>query len=192
MRRHEGTDELTAFLNARDQDRSRRRKPHHLEQGVYLQTQPCFCVTLCARRHRLPFLNEWLAELVTGAISHYQRRRHWSVYAYCLMPDHLHLIVRLLPSAGSPNAVEPDSDEQAELGLKEIIARLKSYTTSQGAWKVGLQGSLWQRDLYDHVGRSYEDFTAQCRYVLNNPVRAGLVEDWEEYPWSGILDEWRF
>ncbi len=192
MPRYDDFDEVTDFLNARDLRRSRRRKNHHLDAPAYRQVEPCYCLTLCARSHGKPFLLNSVAAEVVQAIRHPRDRGQCAVYAYCLMPDHLHIILRLVP-AGATSAGEFDSveDEPAQ-GLKAIVANFKRYTTTQVAWRHGLTGRLWQRDFYDHVGRKSDDIEAQCRYVLNNPVRAGLTEDWQDYPWCGILDEWRW
>jgi len=45
----------------------------------------------------------------------------------------------------------------------------------------------WQKDFYDHVLRKNEDMVAQIKYILDNPVRRGLVSSWDEYPFSGSI-----
>ena len=50
-----------------------------------------------------------------------------------------------------------------------------------------LQGTKWQKDFYDHVIRKSEDIAVQVRYILDNPVRKGLVPTWEEYPFKGSI-----
>jgi len=45
----------------------------------------------------------------------------------------------------------------------------------------------WQKDFYDHIIRTNEDIAAQVRYVLDNPVRKGLVLLWQEYPFKGSI-----
>ena len=52
---------------------------------------------------------------------------------------------------------------------------------------LGWQGPFWQASYYDHVVRRDEDIEAVRDYVLENPVRAGLVENAEDYPCSGSL-----
>ena len=74
------------------------------------------------------------------------------------------------------------------LALPTFLARFKRFTTTQIAWKEGLHGRLWQRDYYDHIARDPADVQAQCRYVLNNPVRKGLVDEWTDYPWARMLE----
>ena len=47
--------------------------------------------------------------------------------------------------------------------------------------------ACWQSDFYDHIFRRDESFANQIRYIANNPVRRGLVENWEHYPCTGSI-----
>lgn len=53
---------------------------------------------------------------------------------------------------------------------------------------------FWQKDYYDHIIRRPEDVQKHVRYILDNPVRKGLVDDWKKYPFKGStlhdFDEW--
>ena len=48
---------------------------------------------------------------------------------------------------------------------------------------LGRKGRVWQVESFDHVVRSSEGLDAKIQYVLDNPVRRGLVAEWTEYPW---------
>ncbi len=88
--------------------------------------------------------------------------------AYSLMPDHVHLVLE---------------GKSAEANLKSLIL---SWNTMTGyAWRMVNSGRLWQSGYYDHVLREGENVLAVARYVLMNPVRAGLVKDAREYELSG-------
>ena len=86
---------------------------------------------------------------------------------FCLMPDHLHLLLRV-----------------GQAGLVEVVGDVKSRTTREW-WAHGGGGALWQRSFYDHGIRGSRDFDETVRYIVENPVKAGLVEDWAEYPFVG-------
>jgi len=178
---------VEALLNAGDEENSRRRRLHHLPDPCYADSHVVYCVTLCARHHGAPFLHAPVAEGVLAALRFYREKRFWIVYAYCLMPDHLHAILRLPEPDAAPAVPDPAAPPQ---NLKRLISDYKRYTTTQVAWRHGFHGKLWQRDFYDHLARGSKDAEAQCRYVLENPVRKGLVKEWGDYPWSGSMDEW--
>ncbi|MHB1457654.1 MAG: transposase [Armatimonadota bacterium] len=69
-----------------------------------------------------------------------------------------------------------------------IIASFKSYTTKLW-WEYGGEGPLWQKSSYDEVVDNAEGVDRLILYVLNNPVRKGMVDHWEDYHYSGIMHE---
>ena len=75
-------------------------------------------------------------------------------------------------------------------GVLEHVARFKSFTTTQCWWKIGGHHNLWQKSSYDSVIRYNDSVEDAVAYVLNNPVRKGLVEYWEQYPYAAIVDQW--
>ena len=103
-----------------------------------------------------------------------RQRYNYALYAYCLMPDHVHLLV--MPKGDSPTI------------LPSFVGAFKSLST-RAFWRVGGEDTLWQQHYYDHVVRDDESLSAIGEYILNNPVRRGLASLREEYPFCGILDE---
>jgi REP element-mobilizing transposase RayT len=188
--KHDDWAEVEALLSAEDEKRSPRRKPHHLPAEYYASTELIYCVTLCARHHGEPFAVPAVAEGVINALRFYRNKGLCAVYAYCLMPDHLHAVLRLLRAPLQPNIKRGTETEKPPKDLMKLVGNFKRYTTTQVAWKQGLHGKLWQRDFYDHIAWNREDFETQCRYTLDNPIRRGLVTVWSDYRWSGIMDEW--
>ena len=92
------------------------------------------------------------------------------VPVYCFMPDHQHLII---------TGTESDSD---------IWKAIISYKQKTGFWMSKNKANMrWQRDFYDHVIRRHEDMVTQVKYILDNPVRKGLVSSWQEYPHKGCI-----
>jgi putative transposase len=87
------------------------------------------------------------------------------------MPDHVHTVVL--------NRRHP---------LQSVVRLLKRHTT-QRLKSVCFIAPIWQRGYHDHVIRRKEGLFHTIRYVLMNPVRAGLAEHWRDYQWSGSI-EW--
>ena len=106
----------------------------------------------------------------------------FAVFAYCQMPDHLHLVLE---------ALADDSD------FLEFIRIFKQQSAFD--WKQIAGTRLWQDSFYDRVLRDSESTGKAVRYVLENPVRAGLVTHPDDYEHSGsfvyerdALMEWAF
>ncbi len=67
--------------------------------------------------------------------------------------------------------------------LAEIMDAIKGASAHKVNKLLGCKGTVWQAESFDHVLRSSESLDAKIIYLLENPVRAGLVRDWVEYPW---------
>ncbi|MGD8837545.1 MAG: transposase [Desulfobacteraceae bacterium] len=143
-----------------------RRKNIRLESSAYQNSAQIFSITICTWR-RSPWLRNaaYAAVLIdtlqAGLFVEKSRR-----YAFCLMPDHLHLLM-------SPDGI----------CLVDLISRWKSYTANF-LRKEGLSSKCWQRGFYDHALRKEEEIKTTAEYIVHNPVRAGLVHHWREYAYS--------
>jgi putative transposase len=112
-----------------------------------------------------------VAAMVVEAIEHRHQRSDWHVFEYVVMPTHLHLF-----------------SEIGVLGLKETVEDFKRWTGHQAA-KILSQDEerFWQREWFDHWSRSDEQDETIVRYIRDNPVKAGLVQDyadWQYGSWS--------
>ena len=159
------------------QDLSKRRKAIRLRSFDYSNSDYVYFITICARHLSSPFLVRGLAQEVLKSLLSLREEGRILLYCYCLMPDHLHVAVSPRVSRG----------KQRFGDLSKILGDFKSYTTRL-SWKHGVKGKLWQRSFYDHIARRGEDLVAICEYILANPARKGLVEDPENWPYSGLLD----
>jgi REP element-mobilizing transposase RayT len=84
-----------------------------------------------------------------------------------VMPDHVHLIV--MPYENS--------------ALAAVLRRMKGASSWFVNRHLATRGTVWQRESFDRIVRSEESLEAKREYLLNNPVRAGLVARWGAYPW---------
>jgi REP element-mobilizing transposase RayT len=114
------------------------------------------------------FAKATLAQVVIDALRYYHGRSV-DVLAYCVMPDHVHLLVRMLEPATA---------------LSRWVGDLKRWArrTAEEQHHAQLR---WQPGFYERVVRDAEDLVEVARYVVGNPVRAKLTDDWRTYPWSG-------
>ena len=149
-----------------------RRKWLRLETFDYSDPDHVYFVTLCARHLSSPFADSGLASAIVDALLYRSRTGAWKLYAYVLMPDHLHA------------ALSPVDNGRT---VSELVRDFKTYTTRIG-WEHGVRGALWQRGFYDHVARREQSLLAICEYILANPVRKGLETDLGRWPFAGMPD----
>lgn len=109
-----------------------------------------------------------VAGLVKQALLYFHAQRYRLV-AWCVMPNHVHVVLRQLPGHG----------------LAEVLHSWKSFTASKANALLGLSGAFWQHEYYDHLVRDEAEYYRVINYVLDNPVKAGLT-DW---PWCGHVEE---
>jgi putative transposase len=144
-----------------------RPRPGRLKHFDYRGYHRYF-LTLCTAG-RLPAFTQPRA--VSGTLSQLRRlsaEEQFAILAYCFMPDHLHL---LLAGAGEDSC------------LPRLISRFKQ--ASGFCYRQVAGHVLWQSGYFDRVLRNEEATLAACRYVLGNPVRAGLAGTLGEYPYAG-------
>ena len=148
------------------------RKRIRLQEAVYQNPGTVYSITIATRRRNpvfidLPFSKACLA--ILKEMSVYSEVR---VFAYCMMPDHIHLLL----------------GTSAEGSIVPFLGSWKSRCYRERR-RLGLSRRFWQRSFYDHILRSDEDLRRAAQYILENPVRAGLVRDVGDYPLSGSF-EW--
>ena len=102
------------------------------------------------------------------SVHHYESTGKWYMHLFMIMPDHLHMIVSFAANPGMPSTMK--------------------------AWKrfhAKRSGIEWQRDYFDHRLRNDNAFTEKYYYLLNNPVRKGLVVDWRDWPHKIVRGQWQ-
>lgn len=101
------------------------------------------------------------AKCVFDALLYFDKQRY-AMHAFCIMPNHIHALFTL------------DSD----VLLEDVVQSWKSFTAKRINSLLGRSGTLWQKDYYDRLIRGPLDFANSVRYIINNPVAAGL-RDWK-------------
>jgi putative transposase len=119
----------------------------------------------------------WLRDArIAGLVSqscHHHSSREYELDAFCIMPNHVHLICTPLAKA--------DGTYHA---MSVIMHSLKGYTAHEANQILGRRGAFWQHENYDHAVRSEDEWRRIIAYVLNNPVKAGLADHADDWEWS--------
>jgi REP element-mobilizing transposase RayT len=148
-------------------------KPHarYLRKGRYSQPGLYYFLTTSVAGRRRIFTNRQRAMIVLNSIHWMHVANRFIADAAVIMPDHLHLVGQL-----------------GEDTLAGVMHTLKGYSAHCLA-VAGVEAPVWQKGYHDHGLRDDEDYRVKVRYVLENPLRAGLVRRVEDYPYV-ILPEW--
>ncbi len=139
----------------------------------YFEYKGCYryFVTICTYDKKAVFTDKSVVVTLLDVLSTQSKAYGFKIWAYCFMPDHLHLLIE---------GEESDSD------MKKFIS---SYKQQTGYYYKKENGSrLWQINYYEHVLRSVEDTKTVADYIFANPVRKGIVEDFIQYEFLGSFE----
>lgn len=109
--------------------------------------------------------NTTVAQIITYAIE-FLNNKDYKLISYCIMPNHVHLIIYKLKKP-----------------LFHIMKVLKGYTAKEINKILHRKGSFWHSESYDNVIRSRNELYTKILYTLNNPVKAGLVYSYKNWPY---------
>lgn len=118
-----------------------------------------------------------IAKIVMDCLKWLAENGRWFLYSACIMGNHLHIVARA-----------PDGQEEIELG--PIINSFKTFTANRANKVLGNLGkAFWASVYYDHDVRDGK-FTRVMWYVLENPVKAKLVQSWMDWPFTYVHPEY--
>jgi REP-associated tyrosine transposase len=140
--------------------------------------------------------NNKVAAVVKEAL-HHRDEKEYKLIAYTIMPNHLHII--FLPNkdvkqAGYSLKKENGRGKRRTLPTRqagsslykvtEIMKSLKWYTAKEANKILNRKGKFWQHESHDHVIRDEKELQRLVKYVLNNPVKGGLIDEPYSFEWS--------
>ena len=146
-------------------------RPPRLKGFTYTGCYQYF-LTICAFERQHHFTIEGLVEDVKTTFLRTAHDRKFAILAYCFMPDHLHILT------------EGESDSS---DLRAFVATAKQRAAHDA--RRWIRGRVWQSGFFDRVLREGESPRDVARYIIRNPIRAGLVQSPFEYPFWGS-DRW--
>lgn len=106
----------------------------------------------------------------------------YHLHAFCLMNNHVHLLIDQQDIPEPP----PRRDGKHYTALSRAMRLLKGKSGALCNQVLGRSGPFWQHESYDHIVRDEQEFERILAYIANNPVKAGLVENWEDWPYTYV------
>ena len=147
---------------------TRKILPHEMPLWIDPRKEDYFITVCCQQRGRNQLAIPKVGEALLDTIRHRNERQIWYAHVAVIMPDHVHLVLAF------PNM---------ERRVQTIVSKWKEWT----AKSLGIR---WQRDFFEHRLRREEGFREKSDYVLANPVRAGLIDHAEDWPYTFIAYPW--
>ncbi len=112
----------------------------------------------------------------------------YKLIAYSIMPNHVHILIDT--SIQIPSYFDVSKWESLEFEpLSNIMKKIKGPSAVYANRILDRKGKFWQRESYDHYIRNVKEFNRVIAYILNNPVKAGLVKRWEDHPFTFLTNQ---
>ncbi len=144
--------------------------------GINYTGFAAYFLTSCTLDRRKAFTTQDFCDECERELFACSQEFGFTCIAYCFMPDHTHILAE---------ATREDSS------LSKYLAMWKQRTGFE--WRKKSEWRLWQKGYWERVLRTEDDMLGIARYIVDNPVRAGLVLGVKDYPFSGsekhTLDE---
>ncbi len=121
-----------------------------------------------------------IAEIVYNAII-YRDGSVYNLISFTIMPNHIHIILQPLLQVSKKLSYKGTEEEYI---LGKIMGSLKQYTANESNKILNRKGEFWQHESYDHIIRNYKELIDTVKYILNNPVKAGLCNKAEDWKWN--------
>jgi REP element-mobilizing transposase RayT len=143
---------------------------HRLRFGRYAEASRIYLLTTNTYQRRPVFRDFTLGRLVVDQFRNSQNSGLANSMAWVVMPDHFHWLIELQQG-----------------NLSQLMQKTKSLSAKAVRQATGDSNPLWQRGFHDRALRREEDLVKVARYVVANPLRAGLVQKLGDYPlWDAI------
>jgi putative transposase len=144
-----------------------RERQHRLPVVLY-QGYVTVAFTCCIKNKTVVFTAREIFDMFSDILFKEASCHYCDIISYIFMPDHCHLLLQ-------------GKSEKADT-LKAIYM----FKQKTGFWfSQHIKNICWQKDFYDHILRTDEEINKHVKYMLDNPVRKKIVEDWKVYPWKG-------
>ncbi len=142
-----------------------------LLKGRFSITGQVYHVTTCTEARNPLFRDFHCGRLVVQEMQALSDDGTLTSLAWVIMPDHVHWLFQL----------------GDELTLSQAMKRFKARSALSINHFLNRRDPVWQRGFYDHALRREEDLRTVARYIVGNPLRAGLVQHVGDYPlWDAI------
>jgi len=123
-----------------------------------------------------------IAEIVAKKI-HSMNDKHFHLVAYCIMLNHVHLLIKSITN------ILPRQEKASKYPIPESLRLLKGSTARICNLTLKRTGHFWHHESYDHYVRDEQELERVIKYILYNPVKARLAENWKEWQFTYINPE---
>ncbi len=141
-----------------------------LRKGRVSIPNQIYLITVCCKNKEKLFLDHHAAQILSSLLHRVLQKQNSKILAWVVMPDHMHLALQLA------------EDET----LAKTMNRINSCSAIAVNRALSRHSPVWQGAYHDHALRDDDQLLTAIRYLISNPIRAGLVQNLGDYPYWDI------
>lgn len=177
----QGLKMLSSFKN----DKTKKDKYRELNRKNFMKYEKI--LDTCKYSHK--WLGDKRIANVLKDSLHHRDGNLFDLIAYNIMPNHIHLVIYPIVERKASFAQIREEDIKSDSGeslyiVSKIMQDFKKYTTREANKILKRKGKFWQHESYDHVVRDQKELRRIVKYILNNPVKAGLSKNIDKWEWN--------
>lgn len=146
----------------------------HLKRlnGIW-DDHPRYFITTCTHDRRAFLADAAVHDILVKHWAKSLELYGWAVGSYIIMPDHVHFFC---------------TDADGSTSLSKMIGAWKQWTAKGLCSALSIGAPVWQKEFFDHLLRLDESYSEKWNYVRNNPARAGLIDNADDWVFAGHID----
>ncbi len=106
----------------------------------------------------------------------FNHKKSYNLIAYCIMPNHIHFII--------------NTNNYPYKNLFMLLKSIKGYSANLINKITNRKGQFWHHESYDHIINSKIELGNTISYVINNPVKSGLVQNWKDWNYTYVDEKY--
>ncbi len=156
-----------------------RRNPKVSSNQIDLENRKYFkkldeAIHVAKGKHYLK--DDRISQAVAEAL-HFWQEKKIDLMSYCIMSNHVHIVLRLL-------------EHEPEVFLRDVLESIKKFSAKKANHILRRKGQFWQHESFDRLVRDREELHRIISYVLDNPTKARLCENREDWKWNYVKAEY--
>ena len=146
----------------------------HADPDSIQHDRRTFFITTSTDGHRRLLQSDRMARLLIDTLVHYRDEGRYELHEFVIMPDHVHLLLTF----------------GAAMTLERAVQFIKGGFSYRVSHELGFKHAIWQRGFSDSRILTADDYRSRAMYLRQNPVRAGIVQRAEDFPYSSAQGQW--
>lgn len=164
------------------------------QRRIYQNIYPYF-ITTNAKKRIWFFEDQRIAKIISDSIINSCKINYYNLYAYCIMPNHIHILVKSIYNPTTERASLPAMLRKVRQAgvpamksrnISSLMHSIKSFSAKKIRDECNIEFKFWQNRFNYRIAYSKQDLQNKIYYIKNNPIKSGLEDKYKQFPYLFI------